>query len=192
MAKGKIKTRTEVVDPKSLIPNPRNDKIHSRRQIDSIKASLTEFGQHKPVIAREANRMLCAGHAVWEAISELQMPVEVKFLDVDQETADKILLADNRMSELGETDKDRRRALLQQIEADDFAAIGFLPEEVEELLAEGTDEIEVREIETTQVEDRFWITLRGPLVEQAWVLQRLQELLGEKPEVEIEQGTIQV
>jgi hypothetical protein len=48
----------------------------------------------------------------------------------------------------------------------------------------------VHEIDVSAVEDRFWITVQGPLRQQAAALQRLQQLMAEFPDVDVDLGTI--
>jgi ParB-like chromosome segregation protein Spo0J len=178
-----------------LIPHPRNDRIHNARQIAQVKKSLQTFGQTKPILVRAANKMIIAGHAVWQSMQELgRERIDVVLWDVDQDTADRYLVADNRLSEIGDTDLARRRALLESLAGDvDYEAIGFLPAEVEELLADGVaaeNDILVEEIDTGEVADKFWIQVAGPLASQALALRRLQEVMKEIPGVEVELGTV--
>lgn len=188
--KTKPVTRRETVAITSVIPNPRNDKKHPREQLDMLKASIEAFGQPRDILVRAENRMIIAGHGVHRAMEELgRDEINVVLWDVDQATADKFLIADNRLGERGVIDIDARRALLEEIPEDEWPAIGFLPEEVAAIL-DDADDIIVKEVETEPVLDRFWISVRGPLADQALALQRLQELMAVMPEVEVELGTV--
>jgi hypothetical protein len=99
------------------------------------------------------------------------------------------MLGDNRLGQLGEDDADRVRALLREYGLTDAEAIGYDAAEIEDFLKDAADDIEILEIATGEVADRFWISCRGPLKRQAEVLKRLQKLLGDMPEVEVELGT---
>jgi hypothetical protein len=46
----------------------------------------------------------------------------------------------------------------------------------------------VRELATSEVADRFWIAVRGPLKTQAATLQKLRDVLQAFPDLEIELG----
>src|SRR6516165_3366716 len=46
---------------KDLIPDPRNARTHSKRQIDQIKASIEAFGFTNPILADPDGRLI-AGH----------------------------------------------------------------------------------------------------------------------------------
>ena len=86
---------------------------HPRSQIDLLKQSIERFGQPKPILARTANHMIIAGHGVHRAMAELgRTDIEVLLWDVDQATADQYLIADNRFSELSNSDPARRQELL--------------------------------------------------------------------------------
>ena len=175
----------------TIIANPRNDRRHPRSQIDLLKASIERFGQPKPILARAANRMIIAGHGVHQAMSELgRTEIDVLLWDIDQATADQYLVADNRFSELSSSDADRRYELLEGLDDDDLPALGFLPEDVAKLFGEGGTRLEVEEVETEPVADRFWISVHGPLPAQALALKRLQEVMAEVEGVEVELGTI--
>jgi ParB-like chromosome segregation protein Spo0J len=179
------------VKPESLIPNPRNNRVHPPEQLDMLKASIRRFGQPRPVFARKANRMLIAGHGIHQAIRELGLPeIEVIYWDVDQAEADEYLVADNRLAELSHFDRDRTRALLDEVPETDYAALGFSTDDIEALFKDNGQALTVYEIDATTVQDEFWISVRGPLADQARALQRLKEVLAEFPAIDIELGTV--
>lgn len=144
----------------SLIPNPKNDKVHPPAQIERIRASYRAFGQTRPILARKENRMLIAGHGVHAALKEEgATTIDVIMWDVDQHTADGMLEADNRTAELALVDPRRRRELVLQFAEEEWDSIGFDATEVDQLLEEtAVAPLAVREIETGDVEDTFWIT----------------------------------
>jgi site-specific DNA-methyltransferase (adenine-specific) len=81
-----------------LKPHPNNP---NRGSVQDIAASLREFGQYRSVVANKDLTIL-AGHHVVEAAKELGMKtVRVDVIDTDEQTAQKILLADNRLADLG-------------------------------------------------------------------------------------------
>ncbi len=171
-----------------VIGNPRNDNTHPRSQIELLTASVKKFGQPRPILVRQANHMIIAGHGVWQAMREAgQDDIDVLLWDVDQPTADAYLLADNRFHELSQPDPERRAELLAEIAPEDFPALGFLPDEVAALL-DGGDALSVTEVPTGEVADSFWVTVRGPLKDQAKALHRIRELMVEMPAVEVDLG----
>jgi len=38
---------------KKLVPDPRNARLHNERNIQEIRKSLQELGQHRPFVIRE-------------------------------------------------------------------------------------------------------------------------------------------
>lgn len=176
----------------SLLENPRNPNEHPDDQIRRLMASLAARGQYRPLLARAQNRMLIAGHGVRLAAKRLGwVTINVALWDVDQETADRVMLGDNRLAQLSVADEDRVSELLREIPEADWLSVGFSTDEAGKLLdglREG--EIKVHEIDTTLVNDTFWINVRGPLPKQAAVLQRLKAVMAEFREVSVELGTV--
>jgi len=96
----------EMLDPALLIPNPRNARIHSDKQIGQIAASIRRFGFVVPIIIDDDGNIV-AGHGRWLAAKALtygEVPViRVKFLsDADRRA---FALADNRIAELSGWDE---------------------------------------------------------------------------------------
>ncbi len=50
-------------DPKELAPYSRNARTHSPEQLEQIKASIAEFGFTNPVLLKDDERTIGAGHA---------------------------------------------------------------------------------------------------------------------------------
>jgi hypothetical protein len=97
----------------------------------------------------------------------------------------------NRIPENSQWDDDVLRDVLGELQAEgeDAIGLGFSPNELTKLLTE-PDDLEVKEIETGPVSDEFWISLRGPLAQQANALKALQEAMKPFAGVTVEQGTI--
>ena len=73
----------------------------NRGDINSIAESLEQFGQYRSVVATKDLTIL-AGHHVVQAAKNLGIKtVRVDVIDTDAATAKKILLADNRLADLG-------------------------------------------------------------------------------------------
>lgn len=184
-------TTISVVAVDDLVPNPRNPRKHSDEQLDHLKASLRRDGQTKPVLVRKANMMLIAGHGVTAAAKRLALPtINAILWDIDQATADRVMLADNRLGDLSEDDNKRVGELLREIDEADYFATGFSADDAAKMFAKMQDELRVVEIETKQVADDFWINVRGPLASQAQVFQRLKQVLMEFPDVQVDHGTV--
>jgi ParB-like chromosome segregation protein Spo0J len=100
-----MKTTRQTVAIDSIIPNPRNNRMHPPEQLEMLKASIRRFGQPRPVLVRKTNRMLIAGHGIHQAMRETgATQIDVIWWDVEQNVADEFLLADNRLTELSHFD----------------------------------------------------------------------------------------
>lgn len=180
----------EVVDPHSLVDNPKNPRLHDRDQLLKLGAALRRFGQTKPILARKANRMIVAGHGLRQAMMrEGFSQAQVYFWDVDQQTADAFMLADNRLGDLSQDDPAKVEQLLHELEDFEAEELGFTDAQVEELLNPKAKDFVVEEMATDEVEDRFWISVRGPLQLQASALDKLKILLADYPDIDVEMGT---
>ena len=128
-----------------LTLDPRNARTHSQKNLDAIAASLTKFGQRKPIVITEDGVVL-AGNGTLEAAKSLgwdHIDVSVTPADWDIDTARAYALADNRTAELAEWDEAvLAQQLLELHDADfDIEALGFeMPQVIE---PEPIDEDEV-------------------------------------------------
>lgn len=110
-------------DPRSLKGYPRNSRLHTQEQILAIGRSIREFGFVNPVLLKDDNTTIGAGHArVLAAIAEGldKVPtVSLKGLSDAQWRA--YIIADNRLAENGSSwDKDALK-----IEFGDLKTLGF-------------------------------------------------------------------
>lgn len=90
-----------------LVPYENNAKIHGEAQLEKLKASIEEFGFISPCLIDKDNNII-AGHGRVMAAKALGMKsvpcVYIEGLTDEQRRA--YILADNRLSELGEWDMD--------------------------------------------------------------------------------------
>jgi ParB-like chromosome segregation protein Spo0J len=179
------------IDTAALLANPRNPRKHDDEQITRLAASLRRDGQTKPLLVRRENRMIIAGHGIHQAAQMIGLDrLRVVLLDVDQEAANRIMLADNRHSDQSTADNARVTELLREIDQADWLATGYSDNEAQKLFdkIEAADLV-VHEIEASDRQDTFWISVYGPLAEQAMALQRLKELYQEMPKITVMLGT---
>ena len=104
-----------------LVPYENNAKIHGEAQLEKLKASIEEFGFISPCLIDKDNNII-AGHGRVMAAKALGMKsvpcVYIEGLTDEQRRA--YILADNRLSELGEWDME-----LVHSELDELVAAGF-------------------------------------------------------------------
>lgn len=130
--------KTEVVPIDSLQFDPANVRKHGEKNLATIKASLSRFGQQKPIVV-DANGVVRAGNGTLAAMKALgwkEVAIVRSTLGGSEATA--YAIADNRTAELAEWDEDALAQTLAalQIEDDDLAiASGFDLKEIEALTA---------------------------------------------------------
>ena len=98
-----MKTEKKLISELSL--DPANVRKHSRKNLDSIVASLKKFGQQKPIIIDNKGIVL-AGNGTLTAAKELGW-TEINVIKTDLTGIDATgyAIADNRTSELAEWDE---------------------------------------------------------------------------------------
>lgn len=110
--------------------------------MNDIAESLEQFGQYRSIVATQDMTVL-AGHHVLQAAKNIGLKtVRVDVVEADEKTAKKILLADNRLAELGPGyDLDILLKDLEDLEGD-FIGTGFDDEYVKllESAVSGVDE----------------------------------------------------
>ncbi len=125
-----------IVDINSLTSDPDNARLHPDRNMKSIKDSLKQYGQVKPIVVRKDKMLVVAGNGTLEAAKLLGWTkIAASIVDMDDVTAAGYGLADNRSAELAKWDFEvvaRLDALL--LEAG-HASIGWSLDELEVLRA---------------------------------------------------------
>lgn len=106
--------------------------------VDVIKASLRAHSQYKPILVNKGTHTgrpseVLAGNHTLKAIRDLaeEHPDDERWqsvltweIDVDDDRANRIVVADNRTSELGGTDEEALLELLEEID-DDLLGTGY-------------------------------------------------------------------
>lgn len=104
-----------------LVPYPNNARIHN---IKAIASSLKANGQFRPIVVQKSTSYILAGNGTAEAARSLgHKTIQAQFIDVDDETAKRIVLADNRTGDLASYDNELLAALLDSL--DDMTGTGF-------------------------------------------------------------------
>ena len=120
---------TETIDIDSVHPHPRNVR---QGDIGAISESLKAHGQFRAITYQKSTGRILAGNHTWKAAKALGWKTIIASAKVcDDEQALRILLADNRSSDLATYDDKELMQLLQ-----DIAATGT---ELEGTLYDGDD-----------------------------------------------------
>lgn len=122
--------QTETVKIESLTSDPANARLHSPKNIESIKGSLKLFGQRKPIVVTPDN-VVVAGNGTLEAAKALGW-TEISITRTPRgwtwEQIKAFALADNRTAELAEWDVEVLKEQLLELDANGWAVeeFGFL------------------------------------------------------------------
>lgn len=122
-------TETQNIPIDRLTPHPLNPR---EGDIGALTQSLKTFGQYRTVVAT-TDGIILAGHHVIQAAKALGWThIDVTFIDCDEIQATKILLVDNRTSDLGTyNDELLRKAVL---ETSNNHATGWQPDDIQTLI----------------------------------------------------------
>ena len=127
----------QTVQTSSLSMDPSNVRKHNERNLDTIKASLTKFGQQKPIVV-DAKGVVLAGNGTLAAARALGWKeIQVVRTDLEGAAAVAYAIADNRTAELAEWDTEALAttlAALQNDEEFDHLVAGFTDAEIEALV----------------------------------------------------------
>ena len=116
----------------SLRPHPRNPR---RGDLEAVKDSLCHHGQYRPVVANRRTGEVLAGNHVLRAARELGFTeIAATFVDLSDEEATKLVLVDNRTSDLAGYDDALLVELLEGL--GDLSGTGFDEAALDDLLEE--------------------------------------------------------
>jgi hypothetical protein len=104
---------TETLLAEALKEYPGNPR---KGDIDAIAKSLVANGQYKPIVIQESTNYVLVGNHTLKAIRKLGWDfVDAVVLDVDDEAAKRIVLADNRTSDASSYDYDLLADMLKSM-----------------------------------------------------------------------------
>ncbi|HEV2773894.1 MAG TPA: DNA modification methylase [Thermoleophilaceae bacterium] len=116
----------------SLRPHPRNPR---RGDLEAVKNSLRHHGQYRPIVANGRTGEVLAGNHVLRAARELGFSeIAATFVDLSEEEALKLVLVDNRTSDLAGYDDELLIELLEGL--GDLSGTGFDEAALDDLLDE--------------------------------------------------------
>jgi hypothetical protein len=121
----------------SLRLDERNARKHERRSIDTIKTSLSTYGQQKPIVALTSGTVI-AGNGTLEAARELGWDrlAVVTFDNEDEARARAFAIMDNRSAELSTWDDDLLRDTIRSLDDSMRDVIGFSSKDIDKMMKE--------------------------------------------------------
>ena len=125
------------VPVKDLSPfglNPRQGDV------GAITVSLEANGQYRPIVVNKRDNTILAGnHTYHAAVSLGWEKIQVGYVDVDEATAQRIVLVDNRTNDLADYDNNLLAELLETVfeesGPDGLVGTGFQSDDFDEILA---------------------------------------------------------
>lgn len=117
----------------SLKPHPDNPR---QGDVGALTTSLERFGLYQPIVVQRSSGYIVAGNHRYLAAKQLgYATIPVVYLDVDDDTARAILVADNRLSDLATYDDDALANILRDLaEHDLLTGTGYDGDDVDSLL----------------------------------------------------------
>lgn len=92
------------------------DKNPRKGNVKAIAESLQVNRQYRPIVVQESTKKILAGNHTWRAAKELGWDeIAVVFVDVNDEEAKRIVLADNRTNDLADYDGQILAELLKDL-----------------------------------------------------------------------------
>ena len=128
--------KVQHVDPKTLKPHPENP---NKGKIEEIQGGIKEVGFYGALVVQrrdgKEDRILVGEHRWKAAIEEGLRTVPILPVTVDDETAKKIMLADNRLGEMGVRDREKLAKTLGELMAGrGIAGTGYSEQEAKRLM----------------------------------------------------------
>lgn len=169
----------KISDLSTYHKNPR------RGDVDAIAGSLKARGQYRPIVVNIGTHAshdyeILAGNHTYLAAKKLGWKtIQATTVDVDDDQAAQIVLADNRLADLGGYDDETLSALLSDVSSLD--GLGWSQDDVDELAAALEPERDDSEVEDVEVpDDAPQRVKRGEI----WVLGEHRLMCGDstKPE----------
>ena len=158
-----VNTRYVTVPLDAITPHPENPRLGD---VEMIEESIAENGFFGAVVVQEKTGYILVGNHRYLADKNLGASnIPVIYVDVDDLTARKIMLADNRASDRAFYNEQQLLEILQEIQKidADLTGTGFTPEDIDDLLArlEVEDPLEPDEDDEGEPsESDFWPVIR--------------------------------
>ena len=134
MAKKKKESIGEYVDIDSLVEWEHNPRINTQA-VSKVARSIDRFGFASPVIAREEDSMVIAGHTRIAAARSLGLStIPVRYMKLSRTEAELLAIADNKLGEISDWNEDMLKDILAALPENDLDDIGFSQDELDSLL----------------------------------------------------------
>ncbi|MBR4193770.1 MAG: hypothetical protein IKQ54_05520 [Oscillospiraceae bacterium] len=126
--------------PLSELKRPeRNTRMHTDKQIAEFKRSVAMFGQIRPIVVDE-NYVMLAGNGLYDTLLAMGRTEADCYVvtGLSEKEKKKLMLADNRIFDLGVDDMDAFDALIAEL-GDDLDVPGYDEELLQSLIADSEE-----------------------------------------------------
>jgi ParB-like chromosome segregation protein Spo0J len=150
-------TKTEPID--AIKPHPQNPR---QGDIGAIHTSIQTNGFYGTIIAQKSTGYILAGNHRWQAARQTKTKtIPVTWLDVDDDHALRILLADNRTNDLATYNDNMLSELLQDLHnaTGTLDGTGYTGDDLDELLAGLNETAENATDQTTELQEEYQILI---------------------------------
>lgn len=150
--------------PESLLPHPANPRAGD---VGAIVESIKKNGWHGVVVCQSSTRHILVGnHRVKAALMLGMEKIPVQWVDVDDNRAKAILLADNRASDLGTYDDDVLAKLVYETAVDGLLdSTGYDIEDMDRLVRQAMEpgplDIDEKKTECPMCGHKFYAVALG-------------------------------
>ena len=120
---------------------PNNVRIHTKRNLDVLKSSLSEFKQTKPILVQKSTNYIIAGNGTYQAAKALGWKeIECNILDLPDDKARALSIVDNRSGDLSQMDEKNLLDFLKDFDKDLLDITGYDDKELDKMIQfqEGT------------------------------------------------------
>ena len=122
------------VDISILKTKLNNVKNHNKRNIDSIKKSLIEFNQYKPLIVN-SNYEILVGKGTYLAMKQLNYKtVEVIKKELTEQQEKQLIVLDNRTSQLSDINTEMVEKILYDLDSQKINLTAYNDKQIENIM----------------------------------------------------------
>jgi DNA modification methylase len=127
----------QLIPIEELKSNPRNPNKHPDAQIELLSKNIRYLGWRHPITISKRSGFIVAGHGRLMAAKKLGValvPVDIQDFNSDADEM-AVLVSDNRLAELSETDDDTLKAILKDLDGNiDLDLTGFDVDSLDDIL----------------------------------------------------------
>lgn len=161
-----------------LVPWAKNPRKNDPA-VDAVAESIQRFGFASPILARNQDGRVIAGHTRLKAARKLGLQqVPVRYLDLDDDSANALALADNKLGELAEWDDAALAEILRDLEkkSEPIDNLGWTADELNTII----DAIEPKEETELQPGELYTTKIKSPQYEPTGERPKVSELFDRR------------